>query len=369
VDEDPEDPEDREAVRTFGGIPVVVNDRKRPRVSAFFERWHPRAHAVNGIWAGSIAHVPCRYRMLTASTDGRAADMATVAGHVHGGGLPLGSVDLSGWSIAGPLAASAGRLGVSSQLGALVDGGPTFRAPPGSPFEYPIFQPDPADEALVEAFVRRRAEAARARFGDGGGANDAALDDLLASLDRGAAFRARSAEILASLPLGRQPGFVEQAGIAVDLLQAGLCHSVTLDTREHWDTHDANAAQHGMYDRLFAGLSALMERLERASLLERTVVAVVSEMTRTPLRNASTGKDHWGHTSALLLGAVRGGAVSGATDHLIEALPVDLRTGEPDPRGALNRYDSFCAGLLELVGVDPGEWLPGVEPFRGARPA
>ncbi len=368
VDEDPSEPEDREAVRTFGEIPIVVNDHKRPRVTSFFERWHPRAHVVNGIWSGAIAHVPCRYRMLTASTDGRSADMATIAGHVLGGGLPLGSVDLSGWSITGPLAASSGRLGASSQLSALVDGGRTFEPPPAFPYDYPMFSPDPADEALLESFVRRRAEGMREVYGDAGGRNDRALDDLLASLDRGAAFRERSADILSTLVLGRQPGFVEQAGIAAELLAQGLCHAVTLDTREHWDTHDGNAAQHGMYDRLFAGLSALMERLEAHDLLDRTVVAVVSEMTRTPLRNASRGKDHWGHGSALLLGAVRGNAVSGATDHLVESLPIDLDSGEPTPSGALDKYDDFCAGLLELVGVDPSEWLPGVVPFRGAHP-
>ena len=102
-------------------------------------------------------------------------------------------------------------------------------------------------------------------------------------------------------------------------------------------------------------------------MLDNTVVAVLSEMTRTPLRNASGGKDHWGHTSALLLGAVRGNAVSGGTDGLLESMPMDLATGQLDPKGALCKYDNLCAGLLELVGVDPEEWLPGVVPFRGAR--
>ena len=48
--------------------------------------------------------------------------------------------------------------------------------------------------------------------------------------------------------------------------------------------------------------------------------------------------------------------------------PVLLRRGLPDEDGQLDQYDNFCAGLLELVGVDPGDWLPGVVPFRGAHP-
>lgn len=292
--------------------------------------------------------------------------MATIAGQVHGAGLPLGSIDLSGWSITGPLAASSGRLGASSQLVGLLDP-ELLHAPAGAPFAYPVFTPHPEDEALLAAWTRRRSDALRRRFGDGGG-NDRTLDDLDASLVRGDAFRSLADPILSALSVGRVSSLAEQADIAVQMLATGVCHAVTLDTRERWDTHDVNSAQHGMFQRTFSALDHLMAALRDAGLLDRTVVAVVSEMTRTPLRNASTGKDHWGHGSALLLGAVRGGTVSGSTDHQVESLPMDLATGVPDPEGELCRYDSFCAGLLELVDVDPGDWLPGVVPFRGARP-
>lgn len=361
-------PEDREAVETFGGIPVVVNDHKRPSVRAFFQRWHSRAHVVNGVWTGSIAHEPCRYRILTGHPDGRHPDLATITGFVHGGELPLGSVDLSGWSITGELASSSGRIGNQSQIAALLGDDAQLRAPSGVPWRYPLFDMDPTDEDAVEAFVRARAERMRARFSDGGGRNDRALDDLLVSLDRGQRFRERSAQILSSLRIGEQAGFQQQLDIAVNLLEAGLCSSVTVETREEWDTHDRNIDQHLAYERLFFGLSGLMETLEARGLLDRVVVAVLSEMTRTPLRNAASGKDHWGHTSALLLGAVRGDAVSGGTDHLLESRPVDLASGALRETGDLNKYDNLVAGILELRDVDPGDWLPGVVPFRGAHP-
>ena len=38
-----------------------------------------------------------------------------------------------------------------------------------------------------------------------------------------------------------------------------------------------------------------------------------------------------------------------------------------DPAGAYCKYDNFAAGLLELVGVDPDPWVPGVVPWRGAK--
>lgn len=364
-DESPTNGLDREAVETFGDIPIMVNDQKRPAVRAFFQKWHRRVHVVNGVWTGSIAHEPCRTRVLTGTADGKRPDMATIAGYTHGARLPLGAIDLSGWSIVGPLASSTGRIGFNSQIAALIGDGAQFRSATRL-FDYPLFEMDPQDEASVDAFVRRRAEMMRERFSDGGGHNDRAIDDLLTSMDRGERFRSRSAQILKSLRIGTETNFVQQLGIAVDLLEGGLCHTVTVDTREEWDTHDANINQHSAYDRTFTGLKMLMDDLERRNMLDKVVVAVLSEMTRTPLRNQAGGKDHWGHTSALLMGAVRGDAVSGSTDGLLESRPMALSTGEPTDAGELCKYDNLCAGLLELVGVDPGDWLPGVVPFRGA---
>jgi uncharacterized protein (DUF1501 family) len=225
------------------------------------------------------------------------------------------------------------------------------------------------DADAVEDFVRRRADALRARFGDQGGPNDQALDDLLISLDRGDRFRDSAADILKSLQLGTQAGLDQQMDIAVNLLDAKMCQAVTIDTRQDWDTHSMNVAQHASYDATFEGLSRLMANLQAKNMLDDTVVAVISEMTRTPLRNAGEGKDHWGHTSAMLIGAVRGNARSGGTDDSLESMLMDLQTGELDEGGDYCKYDDFCAGLLELVDVDPGDWLPGVVPFRGAHPS
>lgn len=366
VDEVAGVPDDREAVQTFGAIPLVVNRLKRPAVTAFFERWAARCHVVNGVWTGSIAHDPCRTRILTGTADGRRPDLATITGAVGGSDLPLGAVDLSGWSIAGPLASTSGRVGFNSQIAALVRDDVQFRVPPAVNLTYPLFQLSPGDEAGVDAYVEARARALRARFSDGGGHNDRALADLLASRERGERFRGQAREVLSSLRFGVESSLADQLAMGVELIANGTCHSVMVDTREEWDTHNGNVNQHGSYNRTFAGLDALARDLEARGMLDRVVVAVLSEMTRTPLRNNGGGKDHWGHTSALLFGAVRGNAVSGATSHLLESLPMDLATGEPDPRGALCKYDNLCAGILELVGVDPAEWLPGVVPFRGA---
>ncbi len=359
-------PDDVEAVQAFGNIPVVVNSFKRPAVGDFFARWGSRSHVVNGIWTGSIAHDPCRYRILTGTPDGTKPDLATITGYEHGGERPLGSVDLSGWSISGQLAASSGRVGHMSQIKALLDRETRFRAPASVPWTYPLFEPEKADEDAIAVFLEERTRAMQARFQGRDGRSAQRVADLLESRERARRFKEQGAGILDLLQLGEESLFYEQLGMAVDLIDQQVCRSVTIDTTYDWDTHDVNVSQHLYYQQLFTGLDQLMTRLEELGHLDDTVVAVMSEMTRTPLRNAAGGKDHWGHTSAMLLGAVRGNAVSGGTDHYLESLPVDLESGALDPSGELNKYDNLCAGVLELVGVDPDPWLPGVAPFRGA---
>ena len=106
-------------------------------------------------------------------------------------------------------------------------------------------------------------------------------------------------------------------------------------------------------------------------MLDDTVVAVVSEMTRTPKLNggeADAGKDHWPVTSAMLIGApatgLLGGRVYGATDANLDGAPIDLQTGDASSSGIVMRYENFTAGLLELLDVDPEPWFPGLETFR-----
>ena len=74
------------------------------------------------------------------------------------------------------------------------------------------------------------------------------------------------------------------------------------------------------FDHLFARLSTIVDTLrstngaDGAPLLQNTMIAVLSEMGRTPQLNQSQGKDHWPFTSAMLISdGCEGGRVLGAT--------------------------------------------------------
>lgn len=367
VDENPGDPEDREIRETHGGLSIVGNPVKRPMVSDFFTRWHSQCCIVNGVWMGSIAHDPCRFRILTGTQDGTRPDLASMLGYELGQELPLGTVDLSGWSLNGPLAASAGRVGANSQILPLIDPATRFTPAAAIGRPYPLYAPTELDRNARETYMKARLESLRERFG-GTPSSDQRMDDLVTSLDRAKRFRTEGRAILDDLQLGSQASLVTQTRMAANLLADGICRTVTVDSRKDWDTHDVNAAQHGHFDALFMGLGMLMDALEEAGIQDRTLVAVVSEMTRTPKINAAAGKDHWGHTSALLIGpSVRGSTLVGATDDALESLPVDYTSGEVDAAGQLNKYENLTAGILELFDVDPEAWLPGVTPYRGFR--
>lgn len=362
-------PKDEEVAEYAGGaLKVGVNDGNRPAVRAFFDKWHHRTHVVNGIWTGSIAHAPCRLRMFTGTTSELSSDVPTIFGYEKGTDLePLGTVDLSGLSYPGSLAATSGRIGFQSQIKALVD--PESEWPAGGGMgPYPNFKADGAHRALVTGYLGRRAQAYQALRGDGG-RNDELVAGLVESLDRSERFRAGGLPVMDSLVLGQTPRFDTQTAIAAQLLKDGLCRAVVLDTGSDWDTHISNASQIPFHESLFLGLDNLAVALEEAGIFEDTVVCVMSEMTRTPQFNASAGKDHWAYTSALFFGGpVRGDSTSGGTDdELLESLHMDLATGEvTDPaNGAYCKYDNLAAGLLTMLGVDSREYFPDTDPFTG----
>jgi uncharacterized protein (DUF1501 family) len=109
------------------------------------------------------------------------------------------------------------------------------------------------------------------------------------------------------------------------LVEAGVnLVQVNLGNNETWDTH-GNAFPH-LKDKLFPptdrAVSALLDDLHDAGLLDSTLVVMAGEFGRTPKVSGLPqfyklpGRDHWGAVQTVFLagGGVRGGVVVGASD-------------------------------------------------------
>ena len=352
---------------------IYVNNHKRRSVTEFFQNplWKDKVALVNGMWTGSIVHQPCRIRLLTGTTSSLNPDFATIFGAEMGEAEPIGSIDFSGLGYSGQLAATTGTVGARSQLRALLDPNASFRAPTWASYQLPRFTLNESEQDAIRHVIEQRADALRAMRGDGAN-NDLRLDDLEASLYRRDRLRAQGLDIVENLPLGDEPSFKLQSTLAVDLIEKGLCRAVTLQHFFSWDTHKANVLQHERYDSFFGTINEMLTELHARNLLDNTLVCIISEMARTPKLNLGLGKDHWAHTSQIMVGGgVQGPVIYGGTDDLVESMRIDMATGQVvggamDSTGELLKYDNFCAGVLAHMGVDPGPWYPSITPFTAA---
>ncbi len=367
LDEDSANADDREAITTFGGLDVVTNEVKRPAVSEFFARWHTRASLVRGVWVGSVAHEECRLRILTGSTSDTRPDLGAIAADGLGRDAPVPYMDLGGAAYTGDLAAISGRTGQRNQLRMLLDRHAAAQRPPPDRLRYPLYTPQPADRAAIDAWLDARANAWRAR-GAAVGHGARRVDDWFTARAKAFALQSGGSAFVQALSATDTRTLTSQVDLSLEVLQSGLSRAVLIDSGGAWDTHQDNVDQHTLHDDLFRALERLLTGLDDAALLDDTAVVVLSEMSRTPRRNDKRGKDHWPVTTSMLLGGpFAGDRVLGGTNDRMDAVGVDLSTGAPDPSADPLRYDSLAAGILAALDVDPGDWFAGVTPLGGLR--
>ncbi len=324
----------------------------RPSVRAFFDAHGARCCIVNGIGVSSISHPQCTRLLFTGSLDPTLPDLPARVAAGLGAHLPLPHAVLSGPRFPGPHGALVTAVvpRFADTLGC--------RAPEDRPC-------DLDQERLIAQFL---AEEARA----GAAAGRPAAAAIADALDRQAALAADPT----ALELPDHPTVEDRLRLALELLARGtsLCATVEGDTPplQGWDSHNDNhAKQTACHERTFGQLHGLVDALastrdaDGAPLIETTTLLVVSEMGRTPVLNATLGKDHWPWTSALLLGAgVQGGQVVGGTDEGLVGIGTDPDTGAADPGAPPLDATALLAGLLESFGLDPAASFPGTPPLR-----
>lgn len=346
-------------VKGFGELDVLVGD-DRPAVEAFFASYASMTTLVRGVEVRSIAHEECTKRILTGTNSGTRPDLGAMTGVSLGDDLAVPYMILGNTAFTGPYGGSTGRSGAAGQLVRLLHHRAAYPPPAGKGAHR--FDPELDEKILIRDWLKARADAQleeRARHG----VNRQRMVDFRRSMSRSDRLR----QLVNNFgDPGFQLEFRPQIELGVRMLAEGMSNAVLIEHNRDWDSHFGNhAAQIVNHQDLFGGLSLLAERLDSGGLLEDTLVAVISEMSRTPRLNAQQGKDHWPVTSAMLFGGLvgDGSRVMGATNELFESRRVDLATGVASDEGERLTSPAFVAGVLARLGVEPGAFFPDTSPL------
>jgi len=347
---------------TVGGLSFVDHE-DRPSVRLFFDQYHERSLIVNGMLVPSVAHDACRRLMMTGTTNDGASDWgAIVAGQDDGVALP--QLVLSGPSYPGQYGTSVTRTGTSGQLDALLNGSVVDWS------DLNTKAPAARAEDRMDAYMLRRAEAAIA----GAELTDAKrlYESYSSALDRAVNLK----DLQGIIDWDSSNDLTAQGSLVAKLLRLGICRCVMLNhSGRGWDTHSNNDdTQSQSWESLFSGLLDMTDRLaalpgrNTTTLLDETVIVVLSEMGRTPQLNDQDGKDHWPYTSAMVVGpGITGSRVIGATDDFYYGRRIDPMSGELfEGAGSIELSTaSFGATLLNLAGVEHDPYLSGVSSISG----
>jgi uncharacterized protein (DUF1501 family) len=343
------------SIQSFGNNLNVFTDSSRPNIAAFFTKYAAQTALVQGISVASVAHSECVKRICTGTRQETSADMAAIVGHDTGNTLPLPYLILGDSAFTGPYAVSAGRVGPTNQILALLDPKQAY-ATDGNP----AFATTDTEDGYLKAYASASATRAR-QLRAQNGYNLDRVNDFEAAVTSGKNLTRYSS---AFGKRGNTLKLVDQIPLAISALSGGVSQAVMLNTRLHWDTHTQNSDQNGFHDQLFAAMTTLLDSLTSASLISDTVVVVCSEMGRTPKLNSNAGKDHWPVTTAMVMGAgVKGGFSYGGTDDEMKQLNIDYATGQPSDSGQPLTFSNFAAGVLSLCGVDPSLHLSSTPVF------
>jgi uncharacterized protein (DUF1501 family) len=349
---------------TKGGIRYTSHPG-RPSVDLFFDNHHSRSVIFNGMMVRSIAHEICTMIAMTGTSSGVAPDWPAIVAAQDRLAYTLPHLVISGPSFPGDRGVAVARTGVAGQLEALVSGEVEDWS------AVPVQHPDRIQESLIDRYLQRRAGARAASFRSG--TEQQLVESFRDSMDKVTALKG----LRYTMDFSASDLIEDQARVAVDALAGGVSRCVTISYAgsqgQGWDTHAQNDdSQSPLWEELFAGLLRLMVLLQEtpgtqsASLADETLVVVLSEMGRTPLLNGLLGKDHWPYTSALLVGPnLTGDRVIGGFDPAFYGLPVDPGSGDTTDSGVVFSAEALGATLLSYAGVDPDEYVSGVQPISG----
>ena len=332
----------------------------RPSIERFFRRWSNRTSIINGLDAHSVGHDSGQRLTMTGTSASSYSDWPTILAANSQGEYPLPHLVFSGPNYPGTNGSAVVRAGGGTLLelinssihGSSDDLTPTF---------------DPPADSMIDAFVHKKMANYTAKHELSGGEGARRSGAYLNNLNRAMEIEGRQFEAGLN-DLGNS--LLGQAIKASEMMRLGLTRTAMIGIPGGWDCHGGVQVNAPQFENFFFALDMLMEHLSTTPgtstpwLVDEVTVVAQSEFGRTPLLNGGGGKDHWPFTSAMVLGSgVRGQRTIGATDDALIGLPIDFQTGMAAPSGKMLGTENLGTALLQLGGLDPNQYLPGIQPL------
>ena len=318
---------------------------------ASFAPWAGRAAVLRGVLTSSVAHDPAIYQLLLMRR-----------------GIPLGGKQVTFLD----LVAGAHR---TAQFPVVRFGGPL--ALKGMITSETVFEGllslSPEELDVVRKQLRKQAGWLAGSRDREGAATASRLRGTVEFLDRLPGLPGPAIEAWATAPDAQE--FAEHLQRCLWLFE----HDLTACAWVHrfaWDTHVNNyPTQTRVSLDLLPVLARFVGELAKrtnshGALLDQVRIIAGSELGRFPKLNSERGKHHFPEVPMLFMGAgIPGGCAFGRTGRMMEALPIDLKTGRATGNGgSVMTLDDVGATLLRSVGVDPelygnsGRHLPFLVP-------
>lgn len=163
-----------------------------------------------------------------------------------------------------------------------------------------------------------------------------------------------------------------RAALVATALKRGVSQCVSMNITGGLDTHFGTQVTHAQNQR--AGWNALGDLVTDlrnsphpggGNFMDHTTILIFSEFSRTPLINASGGRDHHITNSCMLLGAgIKHNMVFGKSGDVgLSAGVIDHNTGLPSPNGFQILPDHVIATVLASAGLDYS--ITRVLPLKG----
>ncbi|MFZ5441841.1 MAG: DUF1501 domain-containing protein [Myxococcota bacterium] len=163
-----------------------------------------------------------------------------------------------------------------------------------------------------------------------------------------------------------------RAALVATALKRGVSQCVSMNITGGLDTHFGTQLTHAQNQRVgWNALGDLVTDLRNSphpsggNFMDHTTILIFSEFSRTPLINASGGRDHHITNSCMLLGkGIKHNTVFGKSGDVgLSAGIIDHASGAPSNSGEIILPDHVIATVMKAAGIDYS--ITRVEPLRG----